>query len=85
VTAASGGQVVDGRVISEVTPLPLDASPLVTIVAASPATAPAVRRPARTSIVAGLSAGLAILVLLGLGARHQLGWRRGSRTRLVIG
>jgi PKD domain len=85
VTAASGGQVVDGRVISEVTPLPLDASPLVTIVAASPATAPAVRRPAGTSIVAGLSAGLAILVLLGLGARHQLGWRRGSRTRLVIG
>lgn len=81
--SAAGAATIDGRLISAVAALPVESSPLVSVVVASPATAPEVRRPTRPSILPVLAAVLTILALLGLGARHQLGWRRRPRTVLA--
>lgn len=80
--APAGAGVIDGQLISDVAPLPVESSPLVSVVVASPATAPEVRRPARASILPVLAAALTIALLLGLGAGHQLGWRRRAVTAL---
>jgi hypothetical protein len=71
--------VVTGRLISDVTALPPDASPLVQAVPAPAASAPAVRRAIGTSLLPGLAAGFAVLVLLGLGAGRELRGLRGLR------
>ncbi|HEY5195418.1 MAG TPA: PKD domain-containing protein [Solirubrobacteraceae bacterium] len=81
---AAGAATIDGRLISDVAPLPVESSPLVRVVVASPATAPEVRRPTGSSILPAVAALLTILVLLSLGARHQLGWRRRPGT-VVLG
>lgn len=83
--AGAQGKLIDGRVISDVAPLALDASPLVSVVVASPATAPQVRRPAGASILRAAAAALAVVVLLLLGAAHQLRWLRDPRARVVVG
>lgn len=70
--------LITGRLISDVTPLPADASPLVHIVPAQIASAPA-RRVVRTSLARVLAAALAIVLLLGLGARRELRGRRDWR------
>jgi PKD repeat protein len=80
--ATSGAGTVDGRLISDVAPLPVSSSPLVSIVVARPAAAPEVRRAVGASIVPALAAAISVLLLLGLGARHQLGWRRRPGTSL---
>ena len=78
-TGASSAPVVTGRLISDVTALPPDASPLVQAVPAPAASAPAVRRAIGTSLLPGLAAGFAVLVLLGLGAGRELRGLRGLR------
>ncbi|HEU0316473.1 MAG TPA: hypothetical protein VFR49_04030, partial [Solirubrobacteraceae bacterium] len=76
--------LVSGRLIGNVTLLRPDQSPLVKIVASN-ATAPPVQRPTRTSILPGLAGALAVLVLLALGAGHQLRWRLRPVRQLVTG
>jgi hypothetical protein len=76
--------VISGRLISDVTLLRPDQSPLVKIVT-STATAPPVERSVRASILPALAAVLTVVVLLGLGAGHQLRWRLRPIRRLVIG
>jgi hypothetical protein len=75
--------LVAGRLLSRVTPLPAAESPFVHTVQRSTATAtaPAVRRAvaASTSPSAALGAGLGVLILFGLGAWRELGWRRSRR------
>jgi PKD repeat protein len=73
------GPLVAGRLISDVRPLPAAESPLVRVVPAGLATSPALRRPPGSSLVPSLAAGLAILVLLSLGAGRELRWRRDWR------
>jgi hypothetical protein len=63
---------VTGRLISDVTPLPPGASPLVRSVPAALATAPAARGAVRTSILAPLGAAFAVVLLFGLGALREL-------------
>jgi hypothetical protein len=65
--------------ISDVTPIPAAASPLTHIEPAAVATAPPARRAIRTSLLPALAAGLAVLLLLGLGARRELRTRRDWR------
>jgi hypothetical protein len=65
--------VVQGQLISDVIPLPADRSPLVHVVAASSASAPARQAPERASWLPIAGAALAILALLGLGAQRELG------------
>ncbi len=76
---APGARLVSGRLIGDVVTLPPDASPLVRRVVAAAATAPAVRRGVHASLVPGLAAALAIVVLLGLGAGRELRGRRAWR------
>jgi hypothetical protein len=76
--------VISGRLISNVTLLRPDQSPLVKIVASN-ATAPPVQRPTRAPIFPALAGALAVVVLLGLGAGHQLRWRLRPTRQLVIG
>ncbi len=85
-SVAPGRQVpvISGRLISNVTLLRPELSPLVKIVA-SHATAPAVARPTRTSILPALGGVLAVVLLLGLGAGHQQRWRLRPVWRLVVG
>ncbi len=85
VASAGPGSVIAGRLIGNVTLLPADASPLVKIVPAATATAPAVQRPVRRSIVPAVVGTLAVLVLLGLGAGSQLRWQLRPGRRLVAG
>jgi PKD repeat protein len=70
---------VNGLLISDVSPVAPGASPLVHVVQASPATAPDLRTPTGTSPWPIVGAGVAVLLLLGLGAgrelRGRLGWR----------
>jgi hypothetical protein len=58
--------------VSDVTPLAPGASPLVRVVPAAVATAPAARQAIRASPLPALGAGFAVLLLLGLGAGHEL-------------
>lgn len=81
----SSGPLVTGRLISAVTPLPPSASPLVHALAAPPATAPAVRRGSAGSSLAAIGAGLAIVLLLGLGAARELSWPPRQRRWRPLG
>jgi hypothetical protein len=67
-----------------VTLLRPDQSPLVKLVGSN-ATAPPVRRPTRTSILPALAGALTVVLLLALGAGHQLRWRLRPTWRLVTG
>jgi hypothetical protein len=69
---------VAGQLISDVVPLPAGASPLVHVVPAV-ATAPPARRAIRASLLPVFGAALAVLLLLGLGAARELGWRPAWR------
>ncbi len=77
----ASGPVVVGLLVSDVTPLAADVSPLVHIVPAAVATAPPARQAIRASVLTPIAAGVAVLVLLGLGAGRELQGRRGRRTR----
>jgi hypothetical protein len=69
-------RIVDGLLNSTLAARPIESSPLVSTVAPVRDTAPAVRRPLHASIATGLAAAFAIVLLLSLGAGHQLRWRR---------
>jgi PKD repeat protein len=74
------GPRVTGQLISDVTTIPAANSPLVRIVPAAVATAPPARRAIRASLLPAFGAGLAVILLLGLGARRELRTRRAWRT-----
>ncbi|MBV9802977.1 MAG: PKD domain-containing protein [Solirubrobacterales bacterium] len=71
----TSGPTVSGQLISDVIPLAPGASPLVRVVPATVASAPPARRALRASPLAPIGAALAIILLLGLGAGRELGWR----------
>jgi hypothetical protein len=71
----SNGPTVAGQLISDVVPLAPGASPLVHLVPATVASAPPARRAIRASLLPVIGAALAVLLLLGLGAARELGWR----------
>lgn len=73
---AEDSPVVVGQLISDITPLPATASPLVHLVSGSLASARAVRGAIRATPLPVLAAGLAVALLFGLGAGHELRWRR---------
>jgi hypothetical protein len=75
---APTGQVVAGRLISDVVTLPDGSSPLVRIVPAAAAAPPPVRQATHSRSLAAPGAALAVLLLLGLGA----GWELRGRRRL---
>ena len=77
---ASARPAITGLLISDVRPLPVGASPLVRVVPAQQAAAPAVREAASASTVPVIAASLAIVLLLGLGAGRELRSRRVGRT-----
>ena len=79
---AATGPLVTGRLISDVIPVPANDSPLVKVAQGPPATAPAIRPATTTSFVPALSAGIAVVLLLGLGAGNELRGRRDWRTLL---
>jgi hypothetical protein len=71
---------VVGQLISDATPLPPDASPLLRVVPAAVASAPPVRGAVHSSILPALGAAFVALALFGLGAaresRAALPWGR---------
>jgi len=77
------GSTVVGLLVSDVTPLPSDVSPLVHTVPTATATAPPARQAIRASLLPPLGAGLAVVLLLGLGAGRELRGRRSRRTPRV--
>jgi len=79
-TVPFAGPRVNGLLISDVTTVPADASPLVHIVPAAVATAPPARQAIRTSMLPIAGASLAVVLLLGLGARRELRTRRDWQT-----
>jgi hypothetical protein len=72
-------RVVTGQLISAVVPVPEGASPLVHVVAAAPATAPALNPPKGSSPLSVIASVLAVLLLLAAGAGREL---RGRGRRL---
>jgi PKD repeat protein len=72
--------VVTGRLVSDVTPLPAGQSPLVHIEAGVPETSQAARSSVGGSALPAIGAALAVLALLGLGARRELRGGRDWRT-----
>jgi PKD domain len=77
------GALVRGLLISDVVPLPPDESPLVHVLAAPAASAPARQAPPSRTVLPIVGAVLAVMVLLGLGAGRELrGSRRGLMPRL---
>jgi PKD repeat protein len=81
-TTAKSGQLVTGRLVADVTPLSAGASPLVQRSPGSAAAAPQRPRPSTSSPLAVIGGGLAIVLLLGLGAGRELlgpGWWRTLR------
>lgn len=76
---ALAGPRVTGLLISDVTPLPATISPLVRVAPASVATAPPARQAIRASLLPVFGAALAVVLLLGLGARRELRTRRDWR------
>ena len=74
------GPLVSGQLVSDVTPLAAGASPLVHVVPAAVATAPPARQAVRASSLPAVGAGFAVLLLLGLGAGHELRGRGRRRT-----
>ncbi len=77
--APPSGPLVAGLLISDVTPLPPGASPLVHTAPAQPATAPPARQAIRATLLPALGGGLAVLLLLALGAGRELRGRRDWR------
>jgi PKD repeat protein len=74
------GTLVRGELVSDIVPLPADRSPLVHLVSAQNAAAPARQAPVRRSVVLPIiGAILAVLLLLSLGAQRELGWPRWWR------
>jgi hypothetical protein len=74
--SAPPGPLVTGRLISDVTPLPVGSSPLVHLTPAVAAAPPAVRQATGTTTLSALGAALVVIVLLGLGAWRELRGRR---------
>lgn len=74
------GPRVTGLLISDVTTVSADASPLVHTVPAAVATAPPARQAVRASVLPIVGAALAVVFLLGLGARRELRTRRDWQT-----
>jgi PKD repeat protein len=74
--APARGSLVSGRLISDVTLLSVAASPLVHGSQAAAASAPALRRALGAPLAPALGATLAVLLLFGLGAGHELRGRR---------
>ncbi len=72
-TVPASGTLVRGQLVSDVTPLPADQSPLVHAVPASSGSAPARQAPEPPAVLPIIGAALAIVVLLGLGAQRELG------------
>jgi PKD repeat protein len=75
----TSGPPVSGLLVSDVRPVSAPDSPLVAVVPAAVATAPPARQAIRSSLLPAFGAGLAVLLLLGLGAARELQGRR-SRT-----
>ncbi len=75
----TSGPPVSGLLVSDVRPMSAGDSPLVAVVPAAVATAPPARQAIRSSLLPAFGAGLAVLLLLGLGAARELQGRR-SRT-----
>jgi len=78
------GSLVTGRLISDVTPLPVGSSPLVHVTPTAAAAPPAVRQAIRSASVSALGAALVVVVLLGLGAGRELRgrhWRTAPHGR----
>jgi PKD domain len=73
---AASGPLVTGRLIADVTSQPVGSSPLVHVTPAG--AAPAVRRATRSSSISAIGSALLVVVLLGLGAWHELRGRRRS-------
>lgn len=71
---------MSGRLVSDVTPLPANSSPLVRVTPAGVAVAPTVRRATRTSSISTVGAVLLVVVLMALGAWHELHARRRPLT-----
>ncbi len=80
--SSPAGSLVAGRLISDVTTLPADSSPLVHLTPAAAAAPPQVRQAIRTRSLAAPGAALAVAALLGLGAAWELRDRRRSRAAL---
>ncbi len=74
-----GPRFVSGRLISNLTPVAPDRSPLVHVVPAGAGTAPQVRRAIVASTVPVLLGILVVVLLLFLGAGRELVWRGGWR------
>ncbi len=75
----ASGQLVSGRLISDVTPLPATASPLVHLATAAAAKASAELRSSHSSAIALLAGIVGVVLLLGLGAARELRGRRAWR------
>jgi PKD domain len=73
------GPLVAGQLISDVTTVPAQASPLVHSVPAPATSAPPARQAVRTSPLAAVLASLGVVLLLALGAARELRGRRGWR------
>ena len=73
-------RLVTGQLVSDVKPLPVEQSPLVSVVPAALAAARAAHPPASTSILVPVAAGFAVFALLALGAARELRGRRDWRT-----
>ena len=71
--------VITGRLVSDVTPLPAGASPLVHVEPGPLPAAPAARRPIAASVLPALAAALAVALLFSLGAGRELRWRHPLR------
>jgi hypothetical protein len=76
---APAGPLVAGRLISDVTTLPADASPLVHVTPAAAEAPPQVRQAVASRSLAAPGAVLAVALLLGLGAGWEVRGRRRSR------
>ena len=79
--APLSGPLVIGQLISDITPLPAGASPLVRTVPAPQPSAPPARQAIRASALPAVASGLAVALLLGLGAARELRGRRDRRGR----
>jgi PKD domain len=75
------GQLVSGRLVGDVVPLAAAESPLVRTVSAAAASAPPVRRATQAISMTGLAAGIAVALLLGLGAAREARGRRSWPAR----
>ncbi len=73
------GPRITGLLISDVTTVPAGVSPLVHTVPAAVATAPPARQAIRASLLPAFGAALAVVLLLGFGARRELRTRRDWR------